>query len=342
MLGDEARAIQQAALHSRLGIPVIFGIDAIHGHGINRNATIFPSQLAMACAWNPELVREVGRVTAREVATDGLHWTFSPVLCLGRDTRWGRVDETFGEDPYLAGELGAAIIRGYQGESLAGDESILACAKHYIGYGEAVGARDACDTQITYRKMREVFLPPFAKAIQAGCASVMTAYGSIDGTPFTASRKTMIIPVLVNPWNLFLLRNFFSAIPAELHESARIDGANDVRILWQIILPVSLPALATVALFYGVSYWNQWFNAMLYIEDASKFPLQYLIMKMLRNIELLKQMSSQAGFAVDMSALPTVTTKMATAIVTIGPIVIAYPFAQKYFTSGLIVGSVKG
>ena len=191
VLGDEARAIQQAALHSRLGIPVIFGIDAIHGHGINRNATIFPSQLAMACAWNPELVREVGRVTAREVATDGLHWTFSPVLCLGRDTRWGRVDETFGEDPYLAGELGAAIIRGYQGESLAGDESILACAKHYIGYGEAVGARDACDTQITYRKMREVFLPPFAKAIQAGCASVMTAYGSIDGTPFTASRKTM-------------------------------------------------------------------------------------------------------------------------------------------------------
>ena len=152
----------------------------------------------------------------------------------------------------------------------------------------------------------------------------------------------MIIPVLVNPWNLFLLRNFFSAIPAELHESARIDGANDVRILWQIILPVSLPALATVALFYGVSYWNQWFNAMLYIEDASKFPLQYLIMKMLRNIELLKQMSSQAGFAVDMSSLPTVTTKMATAIVTIGPIIIAYPFAQKYFTSGLIVGSVTG
>lgn len=152
----------------------------------------------------------------------------------------------------------------------------------------------------------------------------------------------MIIPVLVNPWNLFLMRNFFSAIPAELHESARIDGANDARILWQIILPVSLPALATVALFYAVAYWNQWYNAMLYIEDSKLFPLQYLIMKMLRNIELMKQMSSQAGFAVDMSQLPTTTSKMATAIVTIGPIVIAYPFAQKYFTSGLIVGSVKG
>lgn len=152
----------------------------------------------------------------------------------------------------------------------------------------------------------------------------------------------MIIPVLVNPWNLFLLRNFFSAIPAELHESARMDGANDVRILWQIILPVSLPALATVALFYAVAYWNQWFNAMLYIENSRLFPLQYLIMKMLRNIELMKQMSSQAGFAVDMSSLPSTTTKMATAIVTIGPIVVAYPFAQKYFTAGLIVGSVKG
>ena len=152
----------------------------------------------------------------------------------------------------------------------------------------------------------------------------------------------MIIPVLVNPWNLFLLRNFFSAIPAELHESARIDGANDMRILWQIILPVSLPALATVALFYGVAYWNQWFNAMLYIEDSTLFPLQYLIMKMLRNIELMKQMSGQAGFAVDMSTLPSTTTRLAAAIVTIGPIIIAYPFAQKYFTSGLIVGSVKG
>lgn len=153
----------------------------------------------------------------------------------------------------------------------------------------------------------------------------------------------MILPVLINPWNLFLMRNFFAAIPAELHESARIDGANDIRILWQIILPVSLPALATVGLFYGVAYWNSWFNAMLYIEDPTKFPLQYLIMRMLRNVEFIKQMAGQAGFALaDVANLPATTSKMATAIVTIGPIVLAYPFAQKYFTSGLIVGSVKG
>ncbi len=166
-------------------------VDAIHGHGLNEQATIFPSQLAAAWAWNKALVQEMGRVTAREVATDGLHWTFSPVLCLARDTRWGRVNETFGEDPYLAGELGAAMIEGYQGQGMDGEENILACAKHYLGYGEAVGARDSCDTEMTFRKAREVFLPPFKKAVEAGCATFMTAYGSIDGTPFTASEKAL-------------------------------------------------------------------------------------------------------------------------------------------------------
>ena len=191
VLGDEARELQQAALETRLGIPVLFGIDAIHGHALNDRATVFPSQLAAACSWNSALVEEMGRVTAREVATDGLHWTFSPVLCLARDPRWGRVNETFGEDPYLAGELGAAIIRGYQGDRLDGEESVAACAKHYIGYGEALGGRDACDTSMTFRKLREVFLPPFQRAVEAGVATVMTAYGSIDGTPFTVSEKSL-------------------------------------------------------------------------------------------------------------------------------------------------------
>ena len=191
VLGEDARRIQREAMNTRLGIPVLFGIDAIHGHGLNRKAVIFPSQLATACAWSPALAEEMGRVTAREVAADGLHWTFSPVLCLGRDTRWGRIDETFGEDPYLAGELGAAIIRGYQGDDISDGEHILACAKHYIGYGDAIGGRDSCDTEMTFRKLRETFLPPFARAVEAGVATIMTAYGSIDGTPFTASEKAM-------------------------------------------------------------------------------------------------------------------------------------------------------
>lgn len=191
VLGDDAREVQRTAMQSRLGIPVVFGIDAIHGHGLKHEATIFPSQLSTACSWDVSVAEEMGRVTAREVATDGLHWTFSPVLCLGRDPRWGRVDETFGEDPYLTGELGAAIIRGYQGDSLDAPDSILACAKHYIGYGEAVGARDAMDTEMTYRKLKEVFLPPFQRAAEVGCATIMTAYGSIDGLPFTADPKSM-------------------------------------------------------------------------------------------------------------------------------------------------------
>ena len=191
VLGDEACAIQEMALSSRLGIPVLFGIDAIHGHGLHNGATVFPSQLGMSCSWNRELIREAGRVTAREVRADGLHWTFSPVLCIGRDLRWGRVDETFGEDAYLIGELGAALIRGYQGEDIGGADSILACAKHYVAYGESTGGRDSYDSPLSYRKLKEVFLPPFAQAVEAGCATVMAGYQSIDGTPVTAN--TMVL-----------------------------------------------------------------------------------------------------------------------------------------------------
>lgn len=186
-MGADAKELQQAALNSRMGIPLLFGIDAVRGHSVNDHATVFPTQLAAASTWDREAVREMGRVTAKEVASEGLHWTFSPLLCLARDTRWGRVDETFGEDPYLTGEMAAAIIHGYQGDDLRNADSILACAKHYFAYGEAVGARDACDSEITRRKAKEVFLPPFQKAVDAGCATFMTAYGSMDGTPFTAS-----------------------------------------------------------------------------------------------------------------------------------------------------------
>lgn len=185
VIGDEAKRLQDIAVNSG-NIPIIFGIDAIHGHCLNRNATVYPSQLSMACSWNIELAERIARETAQEVTTDGAHWVFAPVLCLARDIRWGRVDETFGEDPYLTGELGAAMVKGYQGEDNSVTTSVAACAKHFIGYGEATGGRDSYDSEITYRKIKDTFLPPFEKAIDAGCATVMTAYGSIDGTPCTA------------------------------------------------------------------------------------------------------------------------------------------------------------
>jgi len=191
VIGDRAKYIQELAASTRLAIPVIFGIDAIHGHALHNGATIFPSQLAMSCSWNEELIEKMGRVTAKEVTADGLNWTFSPVLCIGRDLRWGRINETLGEDPYLIGELGAAMIKGYQGKNIADDDSILACAKHYIAYGESTGGRDSYDTQISYRKLREVFLPPFKRAVDVGCCTFMAGYQSIDGNPASSNSKIL-------------------------------------------------------------------------------------------------------------------------------------------------------
>lgn len=150
----------------------------------------------------------------------------------------------------------------------------------------------------------------------------------------------LIIPILINPWNMFLLRNFFASIPASMAESARIDGANDFTIMWKIILPCATPALATIGLFYALAYWNNWFQALMYIDKSALKPLQAIIMEMLRNTEFMKQMAGQIG--ISSLDLPTTTSKMATAMVTIGPIVLVYPFVQKYFTSGIMVGSVKG
>lgn len=152
----------------------------------------------------------------------------------------------------------------------------------------------------------------------------------------------LIIPALIIPWNMFLLRNFYSSIPASLAESAKIDGANDLTILIRIILPCSKPALATVGLFYALGYWNEWFKAMLYNSgDKQTWPLQYLIMQLIRRAETITNMAAQ-GMNVSAANMPSSTMKMATALCTIGPIVLVYPFVQRYFTGGMMVGSVKG
>ncbi len=186
VLGDEADEVRAAAAKTRMKIPPIFGIDAIHGHSLLNGAVIYPTQLSMACSWNPSLVKKMAKATAEEVNADGLDWVFSPLLCLGRDTRWGRINETFGEDPYLVGELAAAAVEGYEEDGL-----VVSCLKHYIAYGEATGARDAYDTEVSMRKVRDVFLPPFKKAVDAGASTVMTAYGSVSGVPMTAHRELL-------------------------------------------------------------------------------------------------------------------------------------------------------
>lgn len=199
VVGEEAARLQKLASETRLGIPLIFGIDAVHGHAFCSGATVFPMPLGMASSWNPELVRKVGSITAKEVALNGLHWTFSPVICLGRDMRWGRVDETFGEDPYLAGQMAAAMVKGYQGDDLSDKYSILACAKHFAAYGETQGGRDSSECDVSERKLRTVFLPPFKAAADAGCATFMAAYQSIDGVPCSANRH-LLTDILREEW----------------------------------------------------------------------------------------------------------------------------------------------
>ena len=153
----------------------------------------------MACSWDADLVERMARATAVEVSATGLHWTFSPVLCIARDLRWGRVGETFGEDPFLIGELGAAMVRGYQGPGLDDPTAVLACAKHFAGYSETQGGRDASEADISPRKLRSWFLPPFERVARAGCRTFMLGYQAMDGVPITANRW-LLNDVLKGEW----------------------------------------------------------------------------------------------------------------------------------------------
>lgn len=186
------------ALDTRLGIPLLVADDCIHGHSFWHGATIFPSQLAQACTWGPALVRDAARATAREVAATGIHWTFSPVLCIARDTRWGRVDETFGEDPWLIGELGSAMTAGYQGR-LDDPDTVMATAKHFLAYSQTQGGRDASEADVTPRGIRSWFAPPFERAAREGVATVMLGYQAIDGVPITIN-EPLIRGLLKDEW----------------------------------------------------------------------------------------------------------------------------------------------
>lgn len=199
VVGEQVRAPQEAALASRLGIPLLAGIDAIHGHSMWPHATIFPSQLGLSCSWDAGLCERVARATAVEMAHTGVHWAFSPVLCLPRDLRWGRVNETFGEDAELIAGLGCAMIRGYQGADLAAPDSVAACAKHFVGYGDSEGGRDASDSGHSPRTLRALFYPPFEAAAKAGVATWMSAYHTVDGKPVAFDSK-LLKDVLRGEW----------------------------------------------------------------------------------------------------------------------------------------------
>ena len=201
---DLPKAVETVNSKTRLGIPLVIGDDCIHGYSFWPGATIFPEQLGMATTWDSEKVQAAGRATAEEVSTTGVHWTFSPVLCIARDTRWGRVGETFGEDPYLIGEMASSIVKGYQGGAKAGEpfakDAILACAKHFAGYSETQGGRDASEADLSHRKLESWFLPPFERVAKEGCGTFMLGYESIEGVPVTFN-KWLLSDRLRGAWN---------------------------------------------------------------------------------------------------------------------------------------------
>ena len=201
---DLPRVVEAVDTKTRLNIPVLIGDDCIHGYSFWPGATIFPEQLGMAVSWDPEKVQAAGRATAEEVSATGVHWTFSPVLCIARDTRWGRVGETFGEDPTLIGEMASAIVKGYQGGAKAGEplpkDAVLACAKHFAGYSETQGGRDASEADLSHRKLESWFLPPFERVAKEGCGTFMLGYESIEGVPVTFNHW-LLSEKLRGEWN---------------------------------------------------------------------------------------------------------------------------------------------
>jgi beta-glucosidase len=179
---------------SRLHIPLLFGLDVIHGF-----RTEFSIPLGMASTWDPALVEQASHVAALEASAIGIRWTFSPMVDIARDARWGRIAEGAGEDPYLGSVMAAAYVRGYQGSRLDAPDTMAACAKHYVGYGAAEGGRDYNSTEISEHTLREFYLPPFRAAVDAGTATLMSAFNSLNGVPSSANPFTLT-QVLRKEW----------------------------------------------------------------------------------------------------------------------------------------------
>lgn len=198
--GAEAvNAIQRYAIeNSRLGIPILIGEECSHGH-MAIGATVFPVPLSLGSTWNVDLYREMCRAVGRETRSQGGAVTYSPVLDVVRDPRWGRTEECFGEDPYLISEMAVASVEGLQGEKLDGEDSVAATLKHFVGYGNSEGGRNAGPALMGRRELLEVDLLPFRKAVEAGAASIMPAYNEIDGVPCTTN-KELLDDILRGEW----------------------------------------------------------------------------------------------------------------------------------------------
>jgi beta-glucosidase len=192
---EKIRAVQKIAIEeSRLKIPMIFGMDVIHGY-----KTTFPIPLAISCTWNMQAVEQSAHIAATEASADGINWTFSPMVDIARDPRWGRIAEGNGEDAYLGSQIAKAMVKGYQGNDLSKNNTIMACVKHYAMYGAAEAGRDYNTTDMSRQRMYNEYLPPYKAAVDAGAGSVMASFNEVDGIPATAS-KFLMTDVLRKQW----------------------------------------------------------------------------------------------------------------------------------------------
>lgn len=228
---ENTRRLQEIAVEeSRLGIPLIFGADVIHGY-----RTVFPVPLAEASSWNLEGVERAARIAAREAAAAGIHWTFAPMVDVARDARWGRIVEGSGEDPYLGSRMAEARVRGFQGPTLEGlksDSTVLATAKHFAAYGAATAGRDYNPADISERTLREVYLPPFKAAVDAGVQSLMSAFNEINGVPATGSRYLMT-DILRDEWGFdgFVVADYTAVWELLNHGVAADSAAAGIRAI---------------------------------------------------------------------------------------------------------------
>jgi len=206
-----------AVEESRLGIPLLVGRDVIHGY-----RTIFPVNIGLAATFNPELVEKAAEIAAKEARSEGVNWTFAPMMDIARDPRWGRMAESSGEDTYLATQMAIANIKGYQGDNLSENYRIAATAKHYVGYGAAIGGRDYNTTLIPEAELRNVYLPPFKAAVEHGVASVMSGFNELNGVPTTGNKYT-IRNILKNEWEFkgFVVSDWASITNLKIHGYAK-------------------------------------------------------------------------------------------------------------------------
>jgi len=230
--GLRNRLQRLAVEQSRLGIPLIFGFDTIHGF-----RTIFPIPLGLSCAWDEQLVERVGTLAAAESAAAGVDWVFAPMVDIARDPRWGRIAEGAGEDPWLGSRIAAAAVRGFQGTGFGQEDRVAACLKHYVGYGAAEGGRDYNTTEIGLPTLRNIYLPPYQAGVEAGAATVMSAFNCLNGVPASGNRFTLTTVLreqwgfpgfVVSDWNAVyeLVRHGYAADRAQAAAFALTAGVD--------------------------------------------------------------------------------------------------------------------